>query len=59
MTEKEKLKMEEQIARSFKQGFVLACHQHGMAPKDIAACPEVGVAVSTVRAWIKKLTEEK
>lgn len=59
MTEKEMQKMEEKIERSFKQGFVLACHQHGMAPKEIAACPEVGVSVSTVRAWIKKFTEEK
>lgn len=53
MTEKEALKAQAEVDRAFKMGYVKALTEEGVAPKAIAS--RIGISVSTVRAWQKKL----
>lgn len=53
MTDKEKEKMHVEIDRAFKQGYTKALCEENVPVSQIAG--RLGVNVSTIRAWKKKL----
>lgn len=53
MTEKEEKKVQDEIERSFKMGYTKALWEEGFTASAIAA--RLGVAVSTIRSWMKKM----
>lgn len=54
MTDKEKTKMQVEVGRAFNLGFVkAACIEYGRPCSEVAG--KLGIPVSTIRAWKKKL----
>lgn len=54
MTDKEKAKMQVEVERAYKKGFIkAACIEYGRPCSEVAS--KLGIPVSTVRAWKKKL----
>lgn len=56
MTEKEEKKVQDEIERSFKMGYTKALWEEGFTASAIAA--RLGVAVSTIRSWMKKMAAQ-
>ena len=57
MTEKEELKVQKDLERSFKMGYTKALYEEGFSAGSIAK--RLGVSQSAVRAWIKKIFDMK
>ena len=55
MTEKEEKKFKEEVERNFKMGYTKALMEEGYPASVIAK--RLGASASTVRNWMKKLTD--